>query len=303
MFACLKKENHTLSPYGDEAVVPAKGIGYACLKFNSSSSLHVLAPSCWVPDADVDTTSTGALGSHSNFRLVSHAALSHMSITDHHNACHRIKVITDKNNLDFVTINVMSPTLKNNNDSSSTATVPTTCHLKSSSTSSAAFLHQKHGHMNHQSLQKLADTGKIKGSPKRIPSSQVKCPLCTIAKGTTIPRNPSDPTKPPVGTRFHADFTFFNVESVRCFACALLIIDAASRHPFGFPSRSKRPPVDTLRWIVNVLRKQGKPFKVLRSDEGGESAHSADFMRACEDLGLIVETTGGCESTVNGTAE
>jgi len=86
MFACSKKKNLALLPHGDEAAIPAKGVGHACVVFNSSSSLCVLAFSCWVLDADVNTISTGALKLHSNFQKASHEALEHLEIVDHHAA-------------------------------------------------------------------------------------------------------------------------------------------------------------------------------------------------------------------------
>ena len=67
LFVCLKKKNLALSPHEDEAAVPTKGIGHACVVFDSLSSLHALAPSHWAPEADVNTVSTGALKLHSNF--------------------------------------------------------------------------------------------------------------------------------------------------------------------------------------------------------------------------------------------
>ena len=157
--------------------------------------------------------------------------------------------MTDSNDLDFAPFKIIAPTKKSNCSSSSNPT-PKINHVKPSSASLAAFLHQKCGHINHQSLQKLADTGIIKGLPKKIPQLHAKCPLCTVTKGTAMPQNPSDATKPPVGSRFYTDFAFFNVKSVRGFTCALLFVDSTSCHPFGFPSRSKQPPIDALRWIV-----------------------------------------------------
>ena len=83
VFTCLKKKNLASSLHGDEAAIPTKGIGCACIVFNSSSSLHVLAPSHWAPEADVNTVSTGALKLHSNFQKASHEAFEHLQIVDH----------------------------------------------------------------------------------------------------------------------------------------------------------------------------------------------------------------------------
>ena len=49
-------------------------------------------------------------------------------------------------------------------------------------------------------------------------------------------------------------FSFFNDESIRGFTSTFLAICYATSRPFIFPYRSKRPPLDILKFIVDTLR-------------------------------------------------
>lgn len=166
------------------------------------------------------------------------------------------------------------------------------------------YIHQKMQHASHARIQKMADLGIVKGLPKKIPKLSVPCPICMIAKATRLIRQPTvDMSNVPIGTRIQADFTFFNVESIRGFTSAFNVIESTVSYPFGFPSRSKRPPVSILKYIVSVLRSFGFSVKIIRLDEGGELAKSADFMQTVYDLNMIPEFTGGYASTINGKVE
>jgi hypothetical protein len=99
------------------------------------------------------------------------------------------------------------------------------------------------------------------------------------------------------------DFTFFNKVSIRKCTSALCITDATTSYPFGFPTRSKRPPINIFRWFISVLRSMGKKPVFIRVDEGGELARSRDFCFLLQELGLILQTTGGYASSLNGKSE
>ena len=100
------------------------------------------------------------------------------------------------------------------------------------------------------------------------------------------------------------DFAIMNKESCREFVAAFCIFDAKTRHPWGFPTRSRRPPIAILKWLVLNLRRQGIEIIELRVDEDGSLANSTEFMTMCrDDLNLTVQTTGGYASTINGKAE
>eukprot|EP00978_Attheya_sp_CCMP212_P033185 scaffold132841_cov57-Attheya_sp.AAC.1 len=139
--------------------------------------------------------------------------------------------------------------------------------------------------------------------PKTYQPLRTPCPICIANKGKRIPRNPTSDVPLPPGTRLHMDFTFFNVISIRKFNSALTIVDTTSSYPWGFPTRSKRPPISTFRWFISVLRSMGKNPIYIRVDEGGELANSTDFCKAVVGLNLILETTGGYASNVNGKNE
>ena len=99
------------------------------------------------------------------------------------------------------------------------------------------------------------------------------------------------------------DFAFFNVESIRGFISTFVAICSATSYPFGFPSRSKCPPLDILKLIVTKLRNQDRKVAFIRVDEDGALARSSEFMRTCHNMNIIVQTTGGDASSLNGKLE
>ena len=99
------------------------------------------------------------------------------------------------------------------------------------------------------------------------------------------------------------DFAFFNVESIRGFTSTFVAVCSATSYPFGFPSRSKRPPLDILKFLVTTLRNQDKKVAFIRVDEDGALARSSEFMRTCHKMNIIVQTTGGDASSLNGKSE
>ena len=79
-----------------------------------------------------------------------------------------------------------------------------------------------------------------------------------------------------------------------------MAICSATSHPFGFPSISKRPPLDLLKFLFTKLRNQDKKVAVIRVDEYGALARSSEFMRTRHNMSIIVKTTGGYASSLNG---
>ena len=82
-----------------------------------------------------------------------------------------------------------------------------------------------------------------------------------------------------------------------------MFICSATSHPFGFPSRSKRPPLDILKFLVTTLRNQDKKVSFIRVDEDGALDRSSEFMRTYHSMNIIVEITGGDVSSLNGKSE
>ena len=99
------------------------------------------------------------------------------------------------------------------------------------------------------------------------------------------------------------DFAFFNVERIRGFTSTFVAICSATSHPFGFPSRSKRPPLDILKFIVTILRNQDKKVAFIKVDEDGALSISSEFVKTCHIVNIIAQTTGGYASSIYGKSE
>ena len=93
---------------------------------------------------------------------------------------------------------------------------------------------------------------------------------------------------------------FLNVESMGGVTSTFVAIYSATSYPFGFPSRIKHPPLDILKFLVTVLINQYKKVAFIRDDEDGEPARSFEFMKTCHNMNIIVQTTGGDASSLNG---
>ena len=77
----------------------------------------------------------------------------------------------------------------------------------------------------------------------------------------------------------------------------------SSSYPFGFTSRSKRPPLDILKFIITTLRNQDKKFAFIRVDKYGDIARYYESMNTCHNMNIIVQNTGGYTSSLNGKSE
>ena len=99
------------------------------------------------------------------------------------------------------------------------------------------------------------------------------------------------------------DFEFFNVESIRGFTSTFVTILPATSYSFGFPYIRKPPPLDTLKFLVTTLRNQDKKVALIRVDEDGALARSSEFMKTCCSMNIIIQTTDGDASALNGKIE
>ena len=73
--------------------------------------------------------------------------------------------------------------------------------------------------------------------------------------------------------------------------------------PFGFPSTRKRPPLDILKLLVTTLRNQDKKVPLIQVDRDGPLERSSEFTKTYHDMNIIVQTTGGDASSINGIIE
>ena len=137
--------------------------------------------------------------------------------------------------------------------------------------------------------------------PKTLPDLENSCPICILTKATKIPRRPTiDVSKFSPGFMLLVYFSFFNVESIRGFTLTFVAICSDTSYPFGFPNRSKCLPLDILKFLVTKLRNQDNKVAFVRLDEDGELVRSSSFMKTCHNINIIVQTTSGDASSLNG---
>ena len=86
-----------------------------------------------------------------------------------------------------------------------------------------------------------------------------------------------------------------------CFTLVAICSDTS--YPFGFKSRSKLPPLDILKFLVTTLINHDNKVAFIRVDEYGALAVSSEFMRTCHNMNIIVHTTGGDASSLNGKSK
>ena len=98
-------------------------------------------------------------------------------------------------------------------------------------------------------------------------------------------------------------FAFFDVESICGFISFFVAICYATSYPFGFPSRSKRPPLDILKFLVTALRNQDNKVAFIRVYEDGALARSSVFMNTCQNMNIIVQNTGVDAYSISGKSE
>ena len=88
------------------------------------------------------------------------------------------------------------------------------------------------------------------------------------------------------------DFSFSSVKSIRGYNSTFLAIYSVTSYPFRFTSRSKRPPLDILKFLVNIFMNQDKKVAYIPVDEDEALARSYEFMKTCHNMNIIVKTTG-----------
>ena len=99
------------------------------------------------------------------------------------------------------------------------------------------------------------------------------------------------------------DFTFLNVEIISGFTSTFVDICSVTSNPFRFPSRSKNPPLDILKFLFTKFRNQYIKDAFIRFDENGALARFSGLMKTCQNMNIIVQTTGGDTYSVNGKIE
>ena len=95
------------------------------------------------------------------------------------------------------------------------------------------------------------------------------------------------------------DFQFFNVESICGFTSTFVAICYATSYIFGFISRSKKPPLETFKFLFNALRNKDKKVSFIRLYADGALARFSEFMRKRHNMNIIFQTNSGYESSLN----
>ena len=107
----------------------------------------------------------------------------------------------------------------------------------------------------------------VGGIPTNIPDLEEPSPICLLTKATKIPRGPTtDILNLAPGFMLQMIFLFFNSESICGFTSTFVVISSDTSYPFGFPPRSKFPPLDILKFLVPTLINKDKKYAFVRVD-------------------------------------
>ena len=101
----------------------------------------------------------------------------------------------------------------------------------------------------------------------------------------------------------YIDFCFNRTTSVQGYTAYLSVTCYITGYSFVFPTRSKRSPLDIMRWLLETLKRQGYTVIIIRFDEGGELARSTEVCALLVDLNIVMESTGRYSSDLLGKDE
>ena len=208
--------------------------------------------------------------------------------------------------VDKTSMSSPSPVLMKENPSTSTAThseIATQTSPLQQFKLHSLMTHLKFACKNYQSLSHMSRSGTLLNMPiVKCPSRD--CPACLLVKGTKLRRNLSTalPNLRP-GQLLMIDFAFFNIPSIRGYKSYLSITCQATGYTFTYSTHRKRAPVDIIKWHILALQRQGFIVNAVRFDEGGELARSFEVNKLLISLNVIMETTGGYASHLNGKDE
>ena len=82
-----------------------------------------------------------------------------------------------------------------------------------------------------------------------------------------------------------------------------MTICSTTSYPFGLLPISKRPPLDTLKFIVTILRNKDKKVAFIQVDEDGALTISSECMKKYHNMNIIVQNIGGDTYYINGKCE
>jgi hypothetical protein len=131
------------------------------------------------------------------------------------------------------------------------------------------------------------------------------CPICLRTKSQMVAHCPRASLVLNIkGARFHMDFGFFNVPSVRGFRSFIVIVEAVMSYTWVFLRRNKNPPITLWIWFREYLIKTySVPALAWCTDNRGELWGSSEFRVAVASQHCVMESTGGYNSASNDKAE
>lgn len=200
--------------------------------------------------------------------------------------------------------------------------------------------HQRLGHAGSSVMQSIHNH--CKGIPPLKGNAFFRCPSCMSGKlctkrsigkrpkpklGSSAPVPPeTQPSTPLInddtylpaalpGQHFHMDFGFvrgaeysIKTEDGKTLTSRdgkkayLLVIDRSSRYTWIFLTDSKKPPVATVKSLLNKF-KSTNPHRTVRVDQGGDLGKSQAFKDMIAEAQFSLELTGNDASASNGMAE
>ena len=167
----------------------------------------------------------------------------------------------------------------------------------------ALLTHLKFACRNTKAIRHMHNTGSMLHLPK-IKDLRYDCPICAVIKAPKVSANSSAPKRNLTpGQMLYMDFCFYRTVSIRGYTAYLSVTCFVTGYSFVFPTRSKRPPLDIIRWLIETLKRQGYIVIIVRFDEGGELARSTEVCALLAELNIVMESTGGYSSDLLGKDE
>ena len=280
-------------------VAQSEGYGVVMVQIIPNQPPIPLAPVYFCPNASTGTLSPQCLQLYNNCKSPTHRLFEHVSFTGPYEDKITYIPTTQHNNLDFLTLTIMhfsNNMIKN----------PTIARLYTEGLNSQ-LIHQKFDHRSMEHIINMKRDKLMKNLPTNITKfhDEYSCPICLLTKATKVRRNKAIPTRiqHKKGELLCMDYSFWNKPSIRGFTSLLSVICMTTRFSFAFPTRHKRPPLATIEWLIEILRKQGFPVTYIQTDEGGELGRSSDFLKLLTNKHCIFLGTGRSGSSLNGLVE
>ena len=226
----------------------AEGLGVVIIRIPDSNMIIPCWSAYYCPQAPHNIIGLSAIKSHLRFRSVRQEVLSWLRFVDHNG--HSVRVDTDQNKHREVLLNFFSIEIINITDNASTYVNA----MINKTPLDWSCIHCCLNHPSDSHLARMCRSAKFPGLPKVFPTSeyfQHKCRICAKAKMRKTSAGPVvDTSTLEPGQMFHADFTFYNIKSIRGFTSSLTIIDAKTRRVWVFCTPNKRPPIDIMCFFL-----------------------------------------------------